>query len=74
MTGALVVKGFNEIRYDELMDVNGGVSTYAYTEIDLSGNWKAEAGFRTDGGFTAAVGVGSEGPYARVGYSYGTSN
>ena len=25
MTGALAVKGFNEISYDELMDVNGGL-------------------------------------------------
>lgn len=32
MTTALAVKGFNEISYDELMDVNGG-------DIDVTVTW-----------------------------------
>ena len=50
MTGALTVKGFNEISYDELMDVNGGGSFYIEGYVDDSRNWGVEAGYRTDGG------------------------
>ena len=39
MTGALVVKGFNEISYDELMDVNGGFTITGVGHYNKITDW-----------------------------------
>lgn len=71
MTGALAVKGFNEISYDELMDVNGGGSFYAYGEVNSDGSWRAEVGYETNSGHQFALGVSSsQGPYITYRHSY----
>lgn len=69
MTGALAVKGFNEISYDELMDVNGGAEPYA--RIVLDDGIGVAIGIRFDNGGTLELGATTgSGVYLRYSNSY----
>lgn len=58
MTDCLCVKGFNEITYDELMDVVGG-GVYAKGEINSDGGSFIEVGY-TSGNDTWFAGYSQE--------------
>ena len=59
MTDCLCVKGFNEITYDELMDVVGGGSITTYADVDSDGKWEAGVTYTFNNGSSVGAFVGS---------------
>lgn len=59
MTGALVVKGFNEISYDELMDVNGGLTLTGEGHYNGITDWNASFTVTSSKGYLT-IGASSE--------------
>lgn len=59
MTGALVVKGFNEISYDELMDVNGGLTLTGESHYNGITDWGASVTVTGSKGYLT-IGASSE--------------